>query len=384
MVIIRETISSSGGRQIRFIDQSSNSEQVWCPPRNLEKSKQDAAMYYAASLFGNAVSKQSDPLPIADASDLKGDATLQEYTSQIFMPRKELRISDNTRASWQGLLRLRTYPRLGQLRLNQIDTTHIDDFILGLQKEGLSVATVKKYRMLLSLIMDTVVRRKWIKVNPVKSIEQIKPRKDEMLPQIEAYTALEIAYIQKCLANEPVKWRAYVGILIDTGVRRGELLALTWEDIDFRNQTIFVHQSIGYTPDVGIFVGTTKNHRWRTLDLCNEMMQLLLELYSKRNPVAHFVFTQKDGVTPMFPTSPGAYLRKFGKRYGIKDMHPHRLRHSYASCAILAGADIASVSENLGHKNKSVTLDMYTSASDESKRKASNTRREAVRNATAQ
>ena len=59
----------------------------------------------------------------------------------------------------------------------------------------------------------------------------------------------------------------------------------------------------------------------------------------------------------------------FGRHYGVK-IHPHKLRHSFASVAIINGADIASVSETLGHSDKAVTLRMYTHANEESKRKA--------------
>ncbi len=71
----------------------------------------------------------------------------------------------------------------------------------------------------------------------------------------------------------------------------------------------------------------------------------------------------------MHPDSLNRYLEKFGKKYGI-DVHPHKLRHSFASVAITKGADVASVSEFLGHAQVSTTLNMYTHANEESKRKA--------------
>ena len=84
---------------------------------------------------------------------------------------------------------------------------------------------------------------------------------------------------------------------------------------------------------------------------------------------SEFVFNEKGYCTPMTPQTPNRYFQKFGKKYGI-DIHPHLLRHSFASAAITNGADIASVSEVLGHADKSTTLRMYTQADEQSKRRA--------------
>ena len=72
-------------------------------------------------------------------------------------------------------------------------------------------------------------------------------------------------------------------------------------------------------------------------------------------------------------------MKKFAERYEIGDLHPHKLRHSFASIAITHGADIASVSEKLGHSDKAVTLRMYTHADAESMRRASQIFREALK-----
>ena len=83
----------------------------------------------------------------------------------------------------------------------------------------------------------------------------------------------------------------------------------------------------------------------------------------------------------MHPTSPTRYLKKFGKKYGIADFHPHKLRHTFASIAITNNADIASVSENLGHANKAITLRMYTHADAESIKRAGDVFRDALKKA---
>lgn len=81
----------------------------------------------------------------------------------------------------------------------------------------------------------------------------------------------------------------------------------------------------------------------------------------------------------MHPQSPTRYLKKFSERCGIPGLHPHALRHIFASIAITNGADVASVSEKLGHSDKAVTLRMYTHADQESMKRASQIFREALK-----
>ena len=113
-----------------------------------------------------------------------------------------------------------------------------------------------------------------------------------------------------------------------------------------------------------------------------------LRTYNKRllkqqteTGISQFVFTQDDTCEPMHPQSPERFMQVFGKRYGIEHMHPHKLRHSFASVAITCGADIASVSEKLGHSDKAVTLRLYTHADQASIKRAGDIFREAIREA---
>lgn len=76
--------------------------------------------------------------------------------------------------------------------------------------------------------------------------------------------------------------------------------------------------------------------------------------------------------------SQGSSQKQFSNRHGIEDFHPHKLRHTFASIAITHGADIASISEKLGHSDKAVTLRMYTHASEESIKRAGDIFRDAL------
>lgn len=95
--------------------------------------------------------------------------------------------------------------------------------------------------------------------------------------------------------------------------------------------------------------------------------------------MSKWVFTQDGTPEPMHPQTPTRYFHTLGKRYGIEDFHPHKLRHTSASIAITNGADVVSVSERLGHSDTAVTLRMYAHANEESIRRAGQIVRDALK-----
>lgn len=213
-------------------------------------------------------------------------------------------------------------------------------------------------------------------------VDRPQPRKDEVISEkVESYTAEEICYILQCAENEPLKWRVMFRLLIDTALRRGEACALQWKDIDFQKHTITVSGNLCYTPQKGVYLDTPKSRKRRTIDIDAEITDMLWELRKEqaKSGIGQYVFTQENSFEPMHPQTPTGYMRRFAARYGVDNLHPHKLRHSFASIAITNGADIASVSEKLGHADKSTTLRIYTEANQDSIRRASNVFRGALK-----
>jgi integrase len=225
--------------------------------------------------------------------------------------------------------------------------------------------------------MDETIDR-----NPMDRVQRPKPTKAEGKDnEIQAYTGEELKYILECLENEPLKWQVFIRLLIDTGCRRGEANALTWDNIDFKENSILIEKNLCYSSSKGIYIDTPKSGKKRTVYVDPEVMALLTQLRKEQKvaSIDGYVFTQDGTNEPMHPDSPTRFFQRFGKRYGIADFHPHKLRHSFASVAITNGADVASVSETLGHSDKAVTLRMYTHADEESKRRASEIFRQALK-----
>ena len=308
--------------------------------------------------------------------------TLKQYGEKVFMPTKKVTISENTRSSFQGCLDRRIYPALGDLRLPDITSANISAFLLSVQAEGKSHGTVIKYYTILKSLFKMAYMNDEIPRNPMDKVERPKPRKDEARKvDVEAYTEEETAYILECLEKEPLKWRVLMELMIDTGIRRGECCGLKWSNVDFQSNTITIEHNLCYTPEKGVYLDTPKNGKVRNINVAPEVMALLKQLRTNEGVIkfSPYVFTQDGTTEPMHPQSPTRYMQKFSARYGIQELHPHKLRHSFASIAITNGADIASVSEILGHSDKAVTLRMYTHADQASMTRASNIFREAIK-----
>ena len=334
----------------------------------------------AGEVISRAEKRQRAALEAAEAAKI---VTLRQYGEKVFMPAKTLTTTENTRASFQGNLDKWVYPAIGDIKLPEITSAQISALLLDMQGKGKAHATVVKVYTILNSLFKMAYLSDMIARNPMDKVERPKPRKDEIKPQTaQAYTAQEVRDILTALEGEPLKWRAFIHLLIDTGVRRGEALAVQWEDIDFQENTILICRNLCYTPDKGIYLDTPKNGRCRMVDVGEDPLQLLKQIREQQGAGGRYIFTQDNSLEPMHPTSPTHYFRQFSKRNGIKDFHPHKLRHTFASVAITAGADVVSVSETLGHSDTAVTLRMYTHANDESRRRASRIFRDAIQKDT--
>ncbi len=332
---------------------------------------------------GNILSRQDAKEEAAkEAAERAKILTVRQYAERVYMPALTLRGTEHTRSNYQTMLDRWILPALGDFKLPDVSAAQITALLLSMQEQGKAHATVVKvYTVLQGLFKDAFLAES-IERNPMDRVQRPKPRKEEKKPDgVEAYTAEEIRTIMEALDSEPLKWRCFISLLIDTGMRRGEATALEWRDVDFKGQTITVSKTACYTPQQGVYTNSTKNGHTRSVPISAEMVQLLRELRDEQAAtcVSAFVFTQDGLPDRMHPDSPTRWLKRFSKRCGIAGLHPHALRHSFASLAITAGADIASVSEILGHTDKAVTLRLYTHAYEDSKRRASEVFRTALR-----
>ncbi len=310
--------------------------------------------------------------------------TLEQYCEQVYMPDLTIRCSENTRYSYQQNLDHWIYPALGNFKLPDITPAQISALLLSMQGQKKSHSTVVKcYTVLQGVFKRAYKTDEIITTNPMWKVDRPKPRKDETKKKIEFHSATETKYIQECLAKEPLKWQALIFLLIDTGARRGECCGLEWPHLNFKTNEVTFKNNLCYTPTKGVYIDTLKNQEEKKMDVSPYVMNLLwqLRLEQSKTGISKFVFTKDGSTEPIHPQSPTAYLPKFAKKYGISYTHPHKLRHTFASIAIINGADIASVSEKLGHSDKAITLRMYTHADKESIKKAGDIFRDSIKQA---
>lgn len=348
-----------------------------------EAAKQAAAFELACQngeVLNRAQEREKAAQEAAEAAKLK---TVRQYADGVFMPTKEATFSENARSSYRMFLDKHIFPVLGDVLLTEVTPAMISKLLVDFQRAGYAHATAVKLYNILNGVFEMAFLDDSIPMNPMLKVKRPAPRKEEQ-PKEEsdkAYTVQELGYILSCAAQEPLQWQTYISLAADTGLRRGELCGLQWGDIDFRAGTVTVRRNLQYTPAAGVYETSPKNGKVRAVDVGADVLELLKQLRAKQaeSCISRWCFTQEGTGEPMHPQSPTRYFKKFGERYGVKDFHPHKLRHSSASIAITSGADVVSVSERLGHSDTAVTLRMYAHANEESIRRAGQIVRDALK-----
>lgn len=228
----------------------------------------------------------------------------------------------------------------------------------------LSGSTVAKYHRLLSSILTAAVRWQVIPSNPCQRVE---PPKQESA-EVEVLDENGVSQLIECLNSEPLKYRTAIMFILYTGMRRGELMGLAWDDIDLDRGIISVRKALLYTPNKGVYEDTPKTKKSdRVINIPDDMTRLLSAYAAEQAAVklkmgdlwheSGKVFTSDTGEV-MHPDSFSSWFKRFVRR----DIHIHTLRHVSATLLILGGTDIATVSGRLGHANRTTTLNIYTHA----------------------
>lgn len=327
--------------------------------------------------------KEKAAIEAAEAMEKAKLKTVRQYAEGVFMPAKEITITENTRFNYQGMLGKHILPALGDQIMTEVTPAMIMKLLLDFQRQGYAHGSVIKLYNILNGIFEMAFLDDSIPMNPMLKVKRPAPSKDTIAKQ-ESEKALKVTELDKVLLyvkNEPLKWQVFINLAADTGARRGELCGLQWQDVDWNKGTIIIRRNLQYTPQKGVYETSPKNGKTRVIDIGQETVLLLRRLRNTQadSCISKYVFTQDGTADPMHPQSPTRYFKRFGDQYGIKDFHPHLLRHTSASIAITHGADVVSVSQRLGHSDTAVTLRMYAHANEESIRAAGQAVRDALK-----
>ena len=236
------------------------------------------------------------------------------------------------------------------------------------EDKRLSDKTISEYHRCISSILTAAVQWQVIPSNPCQRVKPPQSEHKEPVILDEKGTAELI----QCLEDEPLKYKTAVMLLLYTGMRRGELCALNWSDIDLDKGILHITKAIQYTPDNGIYEDTTKTKKSNRVIRIPSVMIKLLKQHKQNQLQIHLalgdkwensgkVFTNITGGI-IHPNTVSLWFKDFIKRHNLPDIHIHTLRHVSATLLIAGGADIATVSKRLGHADKSTTLNIYTHA----------------------
>ena len=385
-------IKVSRGRNPQTGKQLTPYTMTYTPPKGWSKKKIEKdlhtkmAEFEAACRRGEVLTKEekrakaSEQAEMArrEQEEIRKKLTFNQYV-EIFLKEKAVGLSSTTVQSYKQSLK-RPQAVFGERRIEDISFLDVKQFITDLQsasgkKKPLKHGTIVTYYTTLHTLFESAVENEIIEVNPMQRMKKPKARKNEIKEEALSYDVNEIQYIRECLENEPLKWKALVSVLIETGCRRGEVAGLKWDEVNFETGIMRICRNVQYTKETGTFVTTPKNHQNRIIVLTPHVRKILmewkkaqtLEYFGRGLSTNGFCFTENEGKL-LNPNTITGYISRFGKRYNLQGLHCHTFRHSYASIAIRNGIDPVTVSKKLGHCNPSVTLNIYSHANEEAQR----------------
>lgn len=279
-------------------------------------------------------------------------------------------VSPKTAERYAQIIQDNVNPTLGQYQLSKLKPLHIQSFYTDCLtsgrkdgKGGLSAQTVLHFHRLLRKAFLQAVKWQLLARNPVDAVEPPRPQRTEMNAINEKETALLLEKLTGSPLFTPVL------LAVTTGLRRGELLALRWKDIDLEEGRLTVNQSLEQTK-TGLRFKMPKTERSRrqvplpgvALDFLKDHKRQQNEERLRLGPVYQnndLIFPRPDG-SLMAPDSFSTNFAAFMRRSKLKRIRFHDLRHSHATQLLTQGVHPKIVSERLGHSNIGITLDTYS------------------------
>ncbi|MEW6060059.1 MAG: site-specific integrase [Actinomycetota bacterium] len=242
-------------------------------------------------------------------------------------------------------------PTLGELPIVKIDRDAIETTLRAIRKPAMR----EKTRLLLGMLFNHAVEKRWLAVTPVPKLARPKTRHErlEQAPAKKAKRYLTEEELASLLSKMPERYRALVELMARMGLRPGEAYALTVAKFDPLRRTLTVDESV---------TGFTKTGLSRTLVLPAVVAEsLVAHLARHSNPAdpTALMFPSEDGTTVHPSNFRTRILGPAAREANLSGLRPNDLRHSAASFAIAQGANVYDVQKMLGHARPSITLDVY-------------------------
>jgi len=299
------------------------------------------------------------------------DVWLENYKRPVLRPR--------TFDSYQMMLRAHIKPAIGEIQLQDLRPDHLQALYNGMMRR-VSNRTTRYAHMIIRQALQQALRNNLV----VRNVADIANPPREKKPEIKPLTPDQLNRFLGAIKDDrlqPAYW-----LMLQTGLRRGELLALTWDDIDWENSLLHVRKSLLRinTPEgpekTAIIITEPKTPASkRTVPLAQETLDLLRKWKSRQAQeklllgAAYqdqgLVFCREDGV-PLDPDGLTRHFQRTLRRAGLPKARLHDLRHTFATRLLELGENPKTVQTILGHSRIQTTLDTYSHVSLELERRA--------------
>lgn len=281
---------------------------------------------------------------------IKKEYTFAEWANKWLEVYKKPNVSENTYLlMYKNTVEKHLIPYFGKAKLTEIRNVDIQGFLSS--KNSFSESVLGKMRVCLLAIFDTAIDNDLCYKNPAKkSTYSSTATKHEK----RVYTSEQIEAVKAAAHGK----KDEIILLLETGLRRGELLGLRWSDIDFENGILSVKRSIADSKSEPS--GTKINHpKWesyRDIPLLETSIQILKMII----PRGEYVFPKSDK-NPQSPNTWSQKLTRFMSALpnGLPHLTAHELRHTYGTDLRRQGVDIYTIQKVMGHKDLKMTSELY-------------------------
>lgn len=301
-----------------------------------------------------------------DAPDDVDTITFRQW-SDIWLNVYCKQCSPNTIVSYRNVIRCAN-KHFGDTKLKSITPLQCQKLIDSL--DGLADLTIQNYKTIITICLNKAVDLDYIVKNPMSKVKTTrKPYEVRNLRDFDLNEFLNL--IEGSLYEYLYKF------VIFTGLRISELVALTWNDVDFDNSTITVSKTFSRRSSDLTFY-PTKNKKSRLVPLSQSAKDVLKAVRSQQNiwriqyvfdnPL-NLVFTHKNGGRLNQMTIQQSF-KKLVSKLNYQGLRFHDLRHVYAVLCIQSGIDFKTISESLGHANVAFTMQIYAYVNDDMRKAA--------------
>lgn len=274
------------------------------------------------------------------------------------------RVKPRTYSRYQSIIELHLVPEFSDINIENLKRRAIQEFLTKKKKEGnllsgkeLSSASINLMLTVLSMAFEYAIDMEICVDNPCVRLKRIP----EDSKKIEAFTRDEQKKIETYIKSSDD--RRLFGILLDfySGMRIGELIALEWKDVDFDKGLIYINKTAyrdkSKTGEWEVYIDKPKTKSSeRVIPLPTCIIELMKE-YSITSKSDYVIENKKS--ERMSIRSYQYIFEKITEKVGVRKLNFHAIRHTFATRAIECGMDIKTLSEIMGHKSASITLNRY-------------------------